>query len=315
VPGQGFDAFLRKYPPDGRRLSWQHEIDSNAGEDVFNGVAVDSVGDVVAVGWIEGDFHLVHKYSADGDLLWNVSNDQGRVAHDVEIDGADNVVVAGALYDAAGIVGWQLTGTKYTSAGGSVWTAFENGDNASIDVGYGLGLDLEGNAYIAGVHDPPNQAWYVQQTAATGAQTFELGLTFATMQSYAFDVAVDGDGAATVAAGGDADGWLVRIQPGGQIPWTYQFDGGVGRDELRAVAAAPNDTIVAGGYRTVNGLDTEAVVLGLDQSGAVLWEVVFDGEGADVVAAMTVDADGFIYVGGHVDGPNGHDAWFAKLQG
>ena len=312
VTAEDQDAFVRKYAADGETLLWMEELDVGV-EDTLKGVAVDSQGNVFVAGWMDEDVYFVRKYAPEGEVLWTDQMQEGRLAWDVEVDAEDNFIVAGAVYDFEGVWGWQLAGWKHAPDYSLLWTALDNGD-ASVDIAYGVTLDGEGNVYLVGVHNPPNRARFVRVNGASGETVSSTALELGNISSSALDVAVDADDAITIAAVGAGDGWLQRIQPGGQVTWTQQFDGGVGSDDLRAVAAAPDGSVIAAGFRTVNGTNTEAPVFAVDLAGDELWSVAFDGDGADAIYSLILHDDGYIYVGGHSDGPNGRDAWWAKLE-
>jgi len=79
--GDGWDGFMRKYSPNGDVL-WTQQS-GVIGQDEYEGISVDSSGDIYVTGWRSGAF--VSKYSTEGNLLWDdstiVYSSWGRKIH------------------------------------------------------------------------------------------------------------------------------------------------------------------------------------------------------------------------------------------
>lgn len=104
TPRGDFDLWVGKYDPDGTLL-W-HNVEGTEHNEVGEGIAADSAGNVVVAGWTEGGSPrqqnlLVTKYDPEGRLLWTRKYDRpeeqaDEFAMDVAVDAEDNVIVVGA---------------------------------------------------------------------------------------------------------------------------------------------------------------------------------------------------------------------------
>jgi hypothetical protein len=169
LPGQasagGFDAFVRKYDPDGHAL-WTRQFGSPR-FDGARGVAFDPMGNVVVVGNTAGDLPgqgsaggidaFIRRYDPEGSELW--THQFGALADDfgvaVAVDRTGRASVVGTTDDvlpgqaAAGSTDVFLS--AYDRAGQPGWT--RQFGTTVVDDGFGIALDGGGNAYVAGNTD------------------------------------------------------------------------------------------------------------------------------------------------------------------
>ena len=154
--GQGFvttDIFLLKYGPSGEP-QWSRTW-GGLENDYGNGVAVDSSGNVYVVGSTESygghsNFVLL-KYDPYGNLIFQKvwGGPLGNYGTGVAVDSGDNVYMSGYSYSygpTPGVASAVLV--KYDPSGNLVfaqtWGSKEN------TYGYGVTVDLAGNAYVTG---------------------------------------------------------------------------------------------------------------------------------------------------------------------
>ena len=118
--------------------------------------ALDSSGNVIVAGssygGINGRDWLIMKYSSAGVPLWTNRYNQpdndvaSGSANAVAVDGSDNVIVTGYLYD-----GFNCVTIKYSGAGVPLWTNRYNGSrNYWGDFTNAVALDGSGNVFVTG---------------------------------------------------------------------------------------------------------------------------------------------------------------------
>lgn len=138
LPGQSsaglYDAFVRKYSPDGTLL-WTRQFGTSA-QDYVQSVTVDAADNVLVAGVTSGTLPsqsaaglfdaFVRKYSSDGTLLWTrqFGSSSGESVAIVVRDGSSNVFAVGQTYgDLAGATGTgPVFVRKYLSDGTLAWT-------------------------------------------------------------------------------------------------------------------------------------------------------------------------------------------------
>ena len=181
-PGQtceGYDAFVRKYDPDGNEV-WTRQFGVSI-TDWGYGVSVDKDGFIYVAGNTEGTFPgqtpaggydvFVRKYDPDGNGVWTR---QFGTSGDDYVAGITCDTV-GNLY-VNGLEGWQgAAGTlfvrKFNLAGDEIWTKrFGNSTERFAD---GISLDQAGNIYVAGSQN----GVFEGQTSAGGADAFVAKLS------------------------------------------------------------------------------------------------------------------------------------------
>lgn len=106
VPGEAWNALVRKYEPDGE-LIWTSTYDgADSVFDAANDIVTDAEGNVFVTGfeYVEGDKFdvLVRKYHSDGDPIWTVTHSGDAAGDDsgagIAIDQDGFVYVAGSSF-------------------------------------------------------------------------------------------------------------------------------------------------------------------------------------------------------------------------
>ena len=260
------------------------------GHDEAHGIAIDSDGNYVVAGWLDGDVdhqdngYLI-QYDNSGTLIWDSTLDGGAIDnvyqftsddryYDVALDGDDNICLAGAMSAVDFDRGYLVQ--SYDSAGTLIWEDLFQDDVASFEQdAFGIAVDsadavfTTGWSYRAGFI--AGQWTSFKHLPLTGAR--DLGPVywdqgtedFAPDQS--MDVAMATDGFVVVGAVGvdgatDADDanldFLVRkYGPAGGLLWEYTYPGGVFADVATGVVVLPTDEVVVVGY-TNKGTDNAA---------------------------------------------------------
>jgi hypothetical protein len=290
---------------------WRYVITGNATRtpDVANAVAIDGAGNVVAAGVIFttclgancgplSDFIVVKLDGATGVELWRQIIDDSYtdmdptgvedVAYAVSLDGAGNVVAAGAL-------GYSSIVPKLDGANGGEWWRRVMTGSAGRNPINAVAVDAVGNVVAAGKavgnYGDPNTGWdfaVEKFNGDTGATLWRQALhgTLNDADSYeiAFAVAIDKLG--DVMAGGQT----TNTDTG--IDFTVvKFDGATGVEEWR---------------RTINGTSN-----GSDWAGAV----TVDGDGNAMAAGVTVNGGSRDFTVAKFDGASGVELWSQVIRG
>ncbi|MGQ9762193.1 MAG: SBBP repeat-containing protein [Thermogutta sp.] len=292
--GEG-DAYVAKFSPDGQHL-WSTYLGGDA-DDGIAAMVVDEDGFIYVAGWTRcagwvaggydtsyggaGDGFLA-KLSPGGEYLWATylggSNWDAASALCLTSDG--RLFVAGTTSSS----GWIRKGFDTTYNGGTfdgfaalvskdgefLWSTYLGG--SGWDYGYAVVADATG-LYVAGKTSSSN--WV--------AKGFDL-----------------------TYAGGNFDGYLVRLSLTGQHVWSTYL-GGAGEDAALSVAAEGESVYVAGGTTSPElpfpGIgeprgDRDGFVAALSKDGQCLWGSRLGGDGPDEVrAVLGVGPPGIMLVG------------------
>jgi hypothetical protein len=177
VPSQGgvSDGFLVKLTGLAGSYVWSKTFGAT-GSDYVKGVAVDSLGDAVVVGYGYGTFNLgggavtnagsadlfVAKYAGlDGQYLWSrvVGNTGPDTAEGVAIDANRNVLVAGSFNGTVDFFGRSVQApidsgiflTKFNAAGDLQWVrSFGHETTGGFETSRSVAVDSAGNATVIG---------------------------------------------------------------------------------------------------------------------------------------------------------------------
>jgi len=150
------DVWIRKYDAAGNELWTRTHDGPDSANDEGNGIAADSAGNVIAVGF-QTDPDLgrdvwIRKYDADGNELWtstyNAPQDGSDSAHGVAVDGDDAIVVAGSIF--RGAQSDNVWVRKHDADGNELWTSTYNSDGFGSDGANAVAVDPDGNVAAAG---------------------------------------------------------------------------------------------------------------------------------------------------------------------
>lgn len=117
-------------------------------------------------------------------------------------------------------------------------------------------------------------------------------------------------GSQTLNNAGQDDGYVAIANEAGQYIWAASF-GGSGRDFVLDAAAAPNgDFVVVGIFNSIslniggtnlsNSGETDAFVAKYKADKTLAWAKKIGSTDIDDVGSVTLDADGYTYISGHV---------------
>lgn len=147
---------IMKYEPNGNMLWGTEYIGSGGNADIVEDVAVDTSGDIYAVGsdYTNINRWMVRKYDSNGNFLWSRTNSEVGVAagaaNGVVCDSLGNVYVAGTVSATGSGVLYDWKITKYDTNGTMLWNIHYNGEENEYDDATGIRLGRDGFLYVYG---------------------------------------------------------------------------------------------------------------------------------------------------------------------
>jgi len=315
------DCVTIKYSAAGDRLWVKRYNGPGNGSDAATALALDSEGNVHVAGYASGvdsgyDFVTI-KYSPSGELLWakrysgpgNNSDDARAIAVDAE----GNVYVAGGSVGVDGNSDYVTI--KYSAAGDRLWVKrYKCPDGCAI----ALAVDADGNAYVTGT-SPGGASSYDYVTIKYGPGGDLLWAKRyngpGNGEDWASALAVDAQGNVYVTGYSKGttedplDYATVKYGPTGDRLWVRRYSGpGNGSDWARAIALDAQGNVYVTGESLGIGKSTEwsedYATVKYSPAGVQLWEQRYSapGDGSDWANAVTVDAQGNVYVTGESEG-------------
>ncbi|MBD3361359.1 hypothetical protein GF358_01055, partial [Candidatus Woesearchaeota archaeon] len=225
------DAIVAKYNKYGLQI-WNATFAYDSVDERFQGVAVDSSDNIIAVGYTEHGAqptdYIIVKYNSDGVYQWNktvsisTSND---LLWDVAIDNQDNIIAGGYLYDSNN----DVLLLKYNSAGTHQWSNYFKVGSGN-DYGRGVAVDNKRNVYVVGeTYDGTDPNYHIHKFDENG--THQWNTTFnadAGHNDYGKDVITDSSNNA-IMTGYSSDDTSYEIHTRaynatGTLIWNITFD-------------------------------------------------------------------------------------------
>ena len=280
------DMFLAKFDGDGNHL-WSKSFGSGDGSEHPNGLAVDSAGNVIVVGFFSDSFDFggglltstsafdafVAKFDPDGNHIWSNRYGEGSghdYANGVVVDGSDNIAVAGSFWDSIDFGGGVLNSveredaylTKLDSAGNHVWSRSfgGSGDQEAEDAA----LDSSDNLVISGRFE----------------QNIDLG-------------------GGQLASAGSFDIFLAKFDTDGNHVWSQAFGGAEFAIAADVTVDSLGNSVLTGNFRgtadfgggvLTSAGDSDAVLAKYDPAGGHLWSKRFGDD--DHQSGITTTTDG-----------------------
>jgi uncharacterized delta-60 repeat protein len=280
---------------------WINTIGSSNGADEGLGVAVDSNGNVITVGYARApatdtqDIFVV-KYNKDGAIQWQraigtiVSTTEA--AYGVATDSAGNIYVIGNVNDGSGYLE-DVVLIKLNASGTSQWQRVMRGFNG--DRGYGVAVDASNNVYVCGYGDDITTAQYAKyDSTGTIVWKYKLSTTYAAFYS----MTVDSSGNLYMVGRHSAEAVVVKTDTNGNVQWqTVIGNQDIGLDFCQGVGVDAAGNVYVSGYqnRTTSGT-WDAFVLKLNGSGVVQWQRRIGGAGDDRGTDLAVSSAGDAYM-------------------
>ena len=296
--------------------------------DQGNGVAIDSAGNIIAVGytWSEGlgfIAALIAKYDSLGVLQWQrtLSGTGVEIANAVAIDSADNIIVLAetssdgegaadlliAKYNSSGTLQWDRTlGSSNNEQGNGV--AIDSADNIIV-VGGTYGTGAGGfDALIAKYNSSGTLQW--QRTLGGASNDLANGVAIDSADNIIIAAYSYSEGA------GSEDSLIAKYNSSGTLQWQRTL-GGSDRERFIGVAIDSADNVIAAGFAKSDGAGGEDILIAkYNSSGTLQWDRTLGGASNDAANGVAIDsADNIIVIGDAAsDGAGGDDVLIAKYN-
>jgi len=321
-------------PVPAATLDWVRVLGSTGfPNDQGRGLAIDASGSVYAVGTVGGTLAgnvsaggedaYVQKFDPDGNTIWLFQFGTGSTDNAFSVAAAASGFVyvygrtTGNLSGLPNAGGFDCFLRKYSSSGVVQWTRLFG--SSADDSSQGLALDASENIYVGG-----ETAGTLPGQVSSGSQDAFLrkydlnGTELWTRQfgtggiDVGWAVAVDSAGNPHItgetwsafpgfANGGQADGFLRKYDPNGNVIYTRQW-GGPPRETGYSLVAAATDVYVAGVVHIypLPG-NRNGFLAKFDGAGNPVWTDIFDTTAQEDATAVCRDGSG-LFVSGSTGG-------------
>lgn len=283
--------------------------------DAANAIAIDGSGNVYVTGHRTylgtlSDYVTI-KYDPDGSMVWLKKYSGPGIGWDVataiNLDVSGNVYVTGSSADS--LTGNDYATLKYDSYGIWRWVKRYDGPGNSQDAPQAMTLDNSGNIYVTGYsqgsgtdYDYATIKYYPDGSTAWVARYDGPRSGW----DWAYGVAVDDSGFVYVTGGSEGietgmDFATIKYSPDGDTIWVRRYDGPANagdRATAIAVDAYGNAYVTGQSYDTLS--ENDYLTIRYYPNGDTAWARRYNcpGNGPDEPHAITVDADGHVYVTG-----------------
>ncbi|MCB9737830.1 MAG: RHS repeat protein [Deltaproteobacteria bacterium] len=210
--------------------------------------------------------------------------------------------------DAAGKQSWIA---RYGGTGNDLARAAVAVPGGFVAVGATTSTDLPGKQSTAGGQDVwlfrGDDSGAMLWNRSYGGSGADYGYGVAAIPGGGYAVAARSNSPSlpgNAAPAGDVDGWIVRVDPAGDLLWSRTF-GGTEYDLFSAITARPDGTIFVAGWTSSTKLPGGAGAAGsydtllasYDANGALRWSKVRGGTESDSLNAISATAGGVVAVG------------------
>jgi len=259
------------------------------------------------------------KFASNGNLnwerLWNgsgFSDDQGA---DMVADSVGYTYSCGTTYTNEYATGNDFKVVKTNPDGIIEWDYIYKGlQEISKDEARFIAIDDLGNVYVTGITDSTsafqNSDIYTIKLSPSGNPIWEqIYQGPAGGKDVPGGIVVDDFGntivaATTVNPGTGFDGTLISYDPSGNINWTTHFDADSMPQGFNAIAIDPSQNIYCAGIEVpAPGFSTNALIVGFNSAGNIIWNDVFDSDStsnfdSDMYNTLAIDHNGDIIAAG-----------------
>jgi hypothetical protein len=312
--GSSSDYATIKYSGAGVPL-WTNRYTSLGDSARATAVAADTNGNVFVTGYSYFSGLATIKYSSAGVALWTnryIGPAGGNdYASGIAVDGNGNAFVTGS---STGIgSGDDVVTLAYSNGGAPWWTNRYNGAGNGDDEGNAIALDASGNVFVTGGAIVGGLTAFVTfKYSNAGIPLWTNYYSGAGNSPYggASDIAVDGAGnvvitGTSVGSGTYQDFATIKYSNAGVPLWTNRYNR-MYDDAAIAIATDRSGNVFVTGYTTDDSFRFDRLTIGYSSAGAPLWTNRYNGPGNndDSGNALTVDANGNLFVTGYSYGTN-----------
>jgi uncharacterized delta-60 repeat protein len=319
--GTGHDYTTIKYDDDGDQ-EWVQRYNGPINEtDRAHALALDELGNVYVTGFISTILHEDGNFSDMATIKYNTSGVQQWVsiynrtdfdaARAIAVDGSGNVFITGVGGVPDESHSRDFVTIKYNASGVQQWAEIVTpvGRGSEADVS-DLTLDAAGNVYVTGALAIENSIDYITiRYNTTGIQQWRAiymgpgnGIDIPT----AIDIDENGNVYVTGSSALTTDDYAtIKYKPEGVQKWVKRYNGPGdlnkgGIDEANAIAVDKDGNVHVTGGITRNNTGIDYTTYKYDNNSNRIWKKTYNGPGVgpDMATAITLDAEGNVYVTG-----------------
>jgi uncharacterized delta-60 repeat protein len=287
------------------------------------------------VGWA-----LAATAVAQVDTAWVRRYDGTGNGHDIprslSVDATGNVHVTGFGLGTLSFDDYETV--KYDPNGNLLWAERYNGTGDSVDIAWSMAIDSDGNCCVTGWSGGGESKYdFATVKYAPDGDTLWVRRYDGDFNQDEFARAMDVDTAGNIYVtgqgwGGTARGFLtIKYNSDGDTLWVRRhLDPNSTVDNARLLQVDPDGNVLVSGTTMQAGGSIDFQTVKYNGDGDTLWARVYDGPAGkrDEPQALTVDADGNVYVAGARTAsndatdyatlkydPNGNLLWAAQYNG
>lgn len=247
---------------------------------------------------------------------FNSAADSTEEALAIVTDDGDNSYVAGYSLNTAGNADFLVI--KYNAAGVKQWAARYNGPGAGEDKAYAVGVDTDGNVYVAGASTGAGgnlDAVTIQYNSAGTRQWVARHNGNANAHDGLNDLACDASGNVYVAGyvtttAGGIDFLALKYNSAGVRQWQAVEKGpGVGEDRANELALEASGNVHVAGYSSNASGNFDFITVKYKNDGVKIWKKTFNGgaNGHDAGNDVALDPNGNVFVAGYSNNAAGNE--------
>ena len=296
-----------------------HRVYDSGGDDVANGVAIDSQDNVIVAGYTTNasgktDFYTI-KYDKNGDEIWSKTYDGGNndAAYDVAVDSQNSILVTGYTTNAG--TGSAFYTIKYNSYGDEIWS--KTYDSPKTDWAWGVAVDSYDNVIVTGQRRDSGCDYYTIKYNSDGDELWSKEYMAGGMCEV-FDVAVDShDNIIVTGQCGFPSGkyHTVKYDRDSNLLWVATY-GIPGDNEGKSVTTDSQDNVIVTGIsgpQVDHGYIFRYRTIKYDINGNELWKRTYFGGIDDWPWGVAVDSQDDVIVTGHTTKAGG-DADYYTIE-
>lgn len=305
LTSENTNVVLVKFNPDGQLL-WSRNIENTIDKRYeAKKVKLTATGNVYIAGHvstISGGLSdiFIALYSNLGSRQWikTYSFNDFDLLSDFSLDQNENIIITGYSYNQLEQIKRCLT-SKLSSDGALIWSATLN---KAHSMGSKISADNNGSVIVAGLSGLSPQELFLSKYSSTGILEWEN-----TIPSYnATDMFVDGEDRIYICGAGNTDIFVSRYNTSGIQDWIKSYNGSAnGYDNATAMYPDQNNNVYLTGFTSTSPVPAsdklrEMVTLKFDTYGELIWDVVFNTPGHDIISGndIIVSENDNIYVTG-----------------